>query len=149
MLKLKLQYFGHLMRRADSLEKTLILGKIEGGKRRGRQRMMVGWHRWLNGHEFEQAPTVGDGQESLACCSPWGRRELDTTEWLNWNGNFVPQSDTWPFSYNSQLKKKKKSFLVCVVKIWVPAHISCGYNIYLKIPRYYWFIHIINICWVM
>ena len=52
MLKLKLQYFGHLMRRADSSEKTLMLGKIEGRRRRGRQRMMVGWHHWLNGHEF-------------------------------------------------------------------------------------------------
>ena len=44
---------------------------------------MVGWHHWLNGHEFIQAPGVGDGQESLACCSPWGPKEWDTTEWLN------------------------------------------------------------------
>ena len=53
MLKLKLQYFCHLMRRADSLEKTLMLGKIEGRRRRGRQDEMVGWHHRLNGHEFE------------------------------------------------------------------------------------------------
>ena len=53
MLKLKLQYFGHLMRRTDSLEKTLMLGKIEGGRRRGRQDEMIGWHHQLNGHEFE------------------------------------------------------------------------------------------------
>ena len=52
MLKLKLQYFGHLMQRADSLEKTLMLGKVEG-RRRGRQDEMVGWHHRLNGHEFE------------------------------------------------------------------------------------------------
>ena len=45
---------------------------------------MVGWHHWLNGHEFEQALKVGDGQGSLACCSPWGCKESDTTEWLNW-----------------------------------------------------------------
>ena len=45
---------------------------------------MVGWHHWFNGHEFEQAPGVGDGQGSLVCCSPWGHKELDTTEWLNW-----------------------------------------------------------------
>ena len=45
---------------------------------------MVGWHHWLNGHEFEWAPGVGDGQRSLACCSPWGCKELDTTKWLNW-----------------------------------------------------------------
>ena len=44
---------------------------------------MVGWHHRLNGHEFEQAPGVGDGQGGLACCSPWGCRELDVTEWLN------------------------------------------------------------------
>ena len=45
---------------------------------------MVGWHHWLNGHEFQQAPGAGDGQGGLACCSPWGRKELDMTEWLNW-----------------------------------------------------------------
>ena len=55
MLKLKLQYFGHLMRRVDSLEKTMILGKIEGGRIRGQQRMRFGWHHRLDGHEFEQA----------------------------------------------------------------------------------------------
>ena len=80
MLKLKLQYFGHMMGTADSLEKTLMLGKIEGRRRRGRQRMMVGWHHQLDGPEFEQALGVGDGQGSLACCSPWGRKESDTTE---------------------------------------------------------------------
>ena len=78
MLKLKLQYFGHLMRRTDSLEKTLMLGKIEGrrGDDRGRQHQ-------LDGHEFEQAPGVGDEQGNLACCSPWGCKESDTTEQLN------------------------------------------------------------------
>ena len=45
---------------------------------------MVGWHHWLNGHEFEQAPGVGDGQGSLACCSPLGHKNSDMTEWLNW-----------------------------------------------------------------
>ena len=53
ILKLKLLYFGHLMQRADSLEKTLMLGKVEGGRRRGRQKEMVGWHHRLVGHEFE------------------------------------------------------------------------------------------------
>ena len=81
MLKLKLQYIGHLMRRTDSLEKTLMLGKIEGRRRRDE---MVGWHHWLTGHEFEQAPGVGNGQGSLACCSPWGHKESDMTERLNW-----------------------------------------------------------------
>ena len=55
-------------------------GKDEG-RRRGRQRMR--WQHWLNGHEFEQALGDGEGQRSLACCSPWGRKELDMTEWLN------------------------------------------------------------------
>ena len=82
MLKLKLQSFGHLMRRTDSLEKTLMLGKTEGG-RRGRQDEMVGWHHRLNGHELEYTPGVGDGQGGLVCCSPWGHKELDTTERLN------------------------------------------------------------------
>ena len=70
MLKLKLQYFGHLMRRTNSLEKTLMLGKTEGRRRRGQtEDEMVGWHHRLDGHEFEQALGVGDGQESLVCCS--------------------------------------------------------------------------------
>ena len=84
MLKLKLQYIGHLMWRADSFEKTLMLGKIEGRRRRGRQDEMVGWHHWLNGHEFGWTPGVGDGQGSLMCCSAWSRKESDTTEQLNW-----------------------------------------------------------------
>ena len=72
LLKLKLQYFGHLMQRTDSLEKTLMLGKIEGRRTRGRQRM-----RWLDG--ITDSPGVGDGQGSLACCSPWGCKESDMT----------------------------------------------------------------------
>ena len=84
MLKLKLQYFGHLMWRGDSLEKTLMLGKIEGRRRRGPLRMMVGWHHRLDGYEFEQASWVGDGQESLVCYSPWVSKVWDTTEILNW-----------------------------------------------------------------
>ena len=80
MLKLKLQYFGHLMQRADSFEKTLMLGKIEGKWRRGLQEEMVGWHHRLDGHEFEQTLGTGDGQGGLACCSPWGCRESDTIE---------------------------------------------------------------------
>ena len=67
MLKLKLQYFGHLIRRADSLQKTLMLGEIEGRKRRGKQDEMVGWHQLLNGHESEQTPGGNEGQGSLAC----------------------------------------------------------------------------------
>ena len=80
MLMLKLQYFGHLMRRDDSLEKTLMLGKIEGRRRRGRQKR-DGWMalptQW---HGFGWTPGVGDGQGGLVCCSSWGRKESDMTE---------------------------------------------------------------------
>ena len=84
MLKLKLQYFGHLMRRVDLLEKILMLGSIGGRRRRGQQRM-----RWLyditdDGRESEWTPGVGDGQGGLACWDSWGRKESDTTEQLNW-----------------------------------------------------------------
>ena len=60
-----------------------MLGKIEGGRRRGRQDEMVRWRHQRNGHEFEWDPGVGDGQGGLVCCSPWGRKELDMTEQLN------------------------------------------------------------------
>ena len=84
MLKLKLQYFGHLIQTADSLEKILMLGKIEGRRRRGAtEDEMVGWHHQLNGLEFEQTPGNGEGQGSLVCCSPWRRKELDMTERQN------------------------------------------------------------------
>ena len=80
MLKLKLQYCGHLMRRADSLEKTRMLRKFEYGKRRGvTEDEMVGWHHRHNGHEFEQTPGDSEGSQSLACCSSWGHKELDVS----------------------------------------------------------------------
>ena len=79
MLKLKLQYCGHLMQRADSFEKTLMLGTIAGGRRRRQQDEMVGWHHRLNGHAFEQVVGYREGQGSLACCNPWVHKESDTT----------------------------------------------------------------------
>ena len=85
MLKLKHQYFGHLMWRTDSLDKTLMLGKVEEEGEGTTEDEMVGWHHWLNGHEFEQAPGVGDGQVG---CSPWGHKGSDTTEQLNWTAIF-------------------------------------------------------------
>ena len=81
MLKLKLQYSGHLMGRADSLEKTPVMGKTEGRRRRGWQRAR--WHHWHNGHEFAQTLGNSKGQGSLECCSPWARRfkyDLETEQ---------------------------------------------------------------------
>ena len=73
------------MQRADSFEKTLMLGKIEGRRRRGRgtEDEMVGWHHRLDGHGFGWTLGVGDGQGCLVCCGSWGCKELDTTERLN------------------------------------------------------------------
>ena len=81
ILKLKLEYFGHLIQRVDSLEKTLILGGIGGRRKRGQQRM-----RWLDGvtdsmdMSLSKLREFGDGQGGLACCNLWGRKESDTTE---------------------------------------------------------------------
>ena len=80
-------YFGHLMRRTDSLEKTLMLKRLKAEEKGVTEDEMVRWHHGLNGHEFEWTPGVGDGQGGLACCSPWGRKDSDMTEWLNWTEN--------------------------------------------------------------
>jgi len=83
MPKLKLQYFGHLMRRVDSLEKT-DAGRDWGQEEKGTtENEMAGWHHWLDGRESEWTPGVGDGQGGLACWDSWGRKESDMTEQLN------------------------------------------------------------------
>ena len=113
MLKLKLQYFGHLMPKTDLLEKTLMMGRIDikaetsilwppdvknwligkdpnAGKDWRQEEKgttedeMAGWHHWLDGHESEWTLGVGHGQAGLACCLLWGCKESDTTERLNW-----------------------------------------------------------------
>ena len=97
-LMLKLQYFGHLIRRASSLEKPLRLGKIEGRRRRGWQRTS-----WLDGTTdsmdmFEQTWGYGERQGSLVCCSPWGCKELDMTEWLNQKQHITYVHDCTPLN---------------------------------------------------
>ena len=100
MLKLKLEYFGHLMRRVDSLEKTLILGGIGGRRRRGWQRM-----RWLDGITDSMGMSLSklrelvDGQGGLACFDSWGRKESDTTERLNWTELTL---ENWVTPWNAQ-----------------------------------------------
>ena len=105
ILKLKLQHSGHLMQRADLLEKTLMLGGIRGRRRRGRQRMRwLEWHHRLNGRGFGWTTGVGDGQGCLVCCDSWGHRVGHnwTTElsWTDDTGKLMvlpkPSSDLFP-----------------------------------------------------
>ena len=89
MLRLKLQYFGHLMQRTDLL-KDPDAGEDWRQEEKGMtEDEMAGWHHWLDGHAFEQAPGVGDGQGSLACCSPWGHRESEHTHSMYWASQVV------------------------------------------------------------
>ena len=80
MLKMKLQYFGHLMWKAQLLRNDPDAGKDCRKEKGTTEYEMVEWHHWLNGHEFKQALGDGEGQGSLVCCSPSGRKELDMTE---------------------------------------------------------------------
>ena len=93
MLKLKLQYFGYLMWRTDLFEKILMLGKIEGRKRRRWQRM-----RWLDGITDSIDMSLCDVQGALVCYGPWGLKELDTTEQMNWT-----ELKTWKQSKCQQM----------------------------------------------
>ena len=105
MLKLKLQYLGHLMWRADSFEKTLMLGQSEEEKGTTEDELF-GWHHWLNGHGFEWTPGVGDGQGGLVCCGSWGHKESDMTERLNWtelnNSPMSPTGKCYHFHFMNQ-----------------------------------------------
>ena len=80
MLKLKLQYFVHLMGRVDSLENTLMLGDWGKKEKGSAEDEMAGWHHRPDGHEFELTLGVGDGQGGLVCCDSWGRKGSDITE---------------------------------------------------------------------
>ena len=117
MLKPKLQYFGHLMWRVDSLEKTLMLGGIGGRKRRGQQRM-----RWLDGRESQWILGVGDGQGGLACCDSWGRKESDMTEQLNWTElNWTIKRSVW-----RKMKRLHPCFLGRSSKVSI-SKVCCGH----------------------
>ena len=110
-LKVKLQYFGHQMRRTDSLGKTLMLGKIEGRRRRGWQRM-----RWLDGITDSMDMSlsklgVGEGQGGLECCSPWGRKESDMTLWLN--------NKVSPSSFIPPLQLYEVALTACRIRVWI------------------------------
>ena len=83
MLKFKLQYFGHLMWTADSLEKALMLRKMEGKRRGLSEDETAGWHHRCNQHEPGQILKDGEGERDLVCCSPWGHKELDMMRQLN------------------------------------------------------------------
>ena len=85
MLKLKLQYFGHLMRKSWLIGKDSDAGRYWRQEKKGMtEDEMAGWHHRLDGHEFGWTPGVGNGQGGLACCDSCGTKESDMTEWLNW-----------------------------------------------------------------
>ena len=89
MLKMKLQYFGHLMQRTNSLEKNTDTRRGWRQEKEATEDEIIGRHHRRNGHEFEQAPVDGKGQESLLCCSPWGRKETRLNDWTTTtNGSF-------------------------------------------------------------
>ena len=123
MLKLKLQYFGHLLGRTSSLEKILMLGNIQGRRRRGAtENEMVGLYHHLNGHKFEQIPGDTGGHGSLACCSPWDHKESDMTELLNNNSTFkLTFCLTWILQW---LLKHSAHIHAGLLPICSPLHIS-------------------------
>ena len=85
---------------------------------------MVGWHHRLSGHEFEQAPGVGDGQGGLMCCSPWGHKELDMTEWLNWTelkcfAQYLEYRRWWKYVNKYGINYKLLTFTFYFIEVWL------------------------------
>ena len=122
MLKLKLQYFGNLMRRDDSLEKTLILRKMEGRRKMGTEGEMVGWHYLLNGHELGQTLGDGEGQGRLMLQSMGLQSQTWLSHWINWFCILVwTQCIHLPWLYNSMRHKK---FISLSLILQIPTSIS-------------------------
>ena len=108
MLKLKLQYFGHMMRRANSLKTPWCWERLKASREGVTENEMVGWHHQLNGHEFKQTLGDGEGQGSLACCSPWGCK--DTTERLSNSNNLCFYISTYLLTHQNILSTSQKRF---------------------------------------
>ena len=129
---LKLQHLSHLMRRADSLEKTLILGKTEGKRRMGKTELeMVRWYHQFKGQESEQPLGDNKGQGSLACCSPRGRKEPDTTWQMNNNNNLFML--LLIYSYRKWNQKGSHRTMRCAINsafrfAWVCHQATCWLN---------------------
>ena len=134
-LMLKLQYFGPLMRRVDSLEKTLMLGLRDWGQEEKgtTEDEMAGWHHWLDGHESEWTPGVGDGQGGLACCDSWGHKESETTEWLNWtelNWDYLEGSGLTGLTWEGW--KHQQSINITMVRFTILKTASCPQGHYFE-----------------
>jgi len=147
MLKLKIQYFGHLMWRVDSLEKTLMLGGIGGKRRRGQtEDEMAGWHHWLDGCESEWTLGVGDGQGGLACCDSWGHKESDTTERLIWSDliwqNVLHSPPNWWLKIETVKKKKKKK--ETVTYLLKTLHLKQGLSEIARVCSVWWLLRLLN-----
>ena len=132
MLKLKIQYFGHLKQKTESFEKTLILGKIEGRRRRGQQKMRwLDGITWLDGPKFDQAPGSGNGQGSLVWCSQWGRKRVRydwATELIqNLKSLFFHLYDLYLFLSRNTIDLQCHINLRCTTK-WLSIYLSSFYS---------------------
>ena len=143
-LMLKLQNLGHLMRRADSLAKTLMLGKTKGRRRRGRGDEVVGGHHWPNEHKFEQTQVDSEGQGCLACCSPWDQSQTQLSDWTTTLKNI---QDNKKIKWLSKLcseperaRKEKKVKLLSRVQLFVtPWTVACEAPLSMEFSRQeYW-----------
>ena len=123
------------------LEKTVMLSKIEGRRKRGWQDEMVAWHHRLNWQEFEQTPGDSEGQRSLVCFSSWGRQESDTTEWLN--NTLLYKGLEWILL--SVLGGPRTNFLqiprgnfIAILFSQVAPLAGCEYSIHILTETWYW-----------